>query len=738
MARATLDIPAGFDPRYPNGIPITVDIPKDRANDEEYIRQVAERELDNLAPKSPIPQSSPLAPQVKPSPYSAVQPYHTTAQPLPSNTPDIPTFVTNTMNKLYDAPIKMAGSPGVPGKIPSTPADIAGGMSDIIRSGLTLATPAMMSGASPLAAAKMIIPSSLLDYGVTKAAGALGATEGQSNLIGDVVGGAYGFSPKAQSFLGGFFRGASEPVDLRGVYTGTPRTAGGVAATIMGEPWWKGSTVGTGLHQVFARTGAGLRGGYAASQDSPWLGLPSFEKPQPAPWDSDFYNYPSSSVYNAEFVEPGSMHAAWEPQGALPSASNPIASQSVYGQSGPQAQFGPGNINRTQGAVPMPGPAMPTSEPSGPNFPPRELPPVSPNPFMMGPARSPEYTSPSVQIPKMLPPSPENTFQMPPAEGLPPQNPKLLEAPQSFQFNRQYKPVLQPLNPENVNISQEQLAKTAGQEQTQTQTKPVTPPKKQATPVTKEEASPARIEKTVTPSQVGQFAALRDNTTAGDVAEEFGVSVERAEKLLVGLESNGRLQRSKDGFVGTKEYKDRVIKEMGKTVSDNPEMKVGNRESKEVKLGEATKRKELLQLQQLDDPSPAQVRRMHQLNSELGEYKKYEDADKKESKKSNATVQKSESNKAEESGSKSSESSKPETNEDAVIKHDELYEMAKSIGVTPTQLARKLISEGHSVEPSKFGAGDYAKKGTSKPVLTSEQIKKMQDLLAEKYSYRKK
>lgn len=694
MARATLDIPAGFDPRYPNGIPITVDIPKDRANDEEYIRQVAERELDNLAPKAPIPQSSPLAPQQKPSPYSAVQPVHMTAQPLSSNTPDIPTFVTNTMNKLYDAPIKMAGSPGVLGKVAPTPADIAGGMSDVIRSGLTLATPAMMSGASPLAIAKTVIPSSLLDYGATRVAGALGATEGQSNLIGDIAGLGYGFSPKAQSFTGGFLRGTTEPVDLRGVYTGTPRAAGGVAATMMGEPWWKGSTVGTGLHQVFARTGAGLRGGYAASQDSPWLGLPSFEKPQPTPWNSEFYNYPEQAQNNIQTQQEGQM----------PGYSSPYNPQPQQ-MTGPQRGFTYGEQSRPPITVDIP-PAIAGQQQ-------RALPPPSG-----------EFGS-SYGGQPIIPPEPNTGFTLPFQRGLE-RGP--LQMPS-------YQPV-KPINPESVNISQEQLAKTAGQESSApATTKPVTPPaKKQATPVTKEEASPARIEKTVTPSQVGQFAALRTGTTAADVADEFGVSVERAEKLLVGLESNGRLQRSKDGFVGTKEYKDRVIKEIGKT---DPEMKTGKNESKEVKPGEATKRKELLRLQQLEDPSPAEVRRMHQLNSELGEYDKYEKADKKE--KSNATVQKSESSKAEESGSKSSESSKPKANEDKpVIKHDELYEMAKSIGVTPTQLARKLISEGHDVEPSKFGAGDYAKKGTSKPVLTSEQIKKMHDLLDKKYSYRKK
>ncbi len=73
MAKATLNIPSGFDPRYPNGIPITVDIPKNMEENDEYIQKVAKQELDNLTPKAPIAQTSLLDPTQQPSPNKSVQ-----------------------------------------------------------------------------------------------------------------------------------------------------------------------------------------------------------------------------------------------------------------------------------------------------------------------------------------------------------------------------------------------------------------------------------------------------------------------------------------------------------------------------------------------------------------------------------------------------------------------------------------------------------------------------------------
>ncbi len=478
--------------------------------------------------------------------------------------------------------------------------DKAGGASDVYRG--TMRTMAPLALRNPVQAARMIVPSAIAGKGVEMGAAALGATPGQSNLAGDIAGAGVGFSPAIQSGFWGGLRGAWNAATS----PSSPYKGLGIPASI------GSSALGKYIGQAFGHPEAGaiiggaapmVKGAYAgaseAASEAPWMGVPNILKSPETP-----------QIHNAQWTD--------HPAPIVPSYNtpNPWTVQPDLLETSPYAE----KYARTGGAIPMSGPqssvypqgtAPENLSPTSP----RELPPASypENVHQMGPAMSPQYAPPNVQTQRALP-APE-AYPMPSAEGMPAQ--KLLGAPQNFQFPKQVNPVIQPINPESVNITPKQLAETA----TGKPSKPVAPVKPAAKVAAKTE------EKTVEKTQT------KENPTEEKPKE-----------------------------------------------SKNPFKKVIEERSK---------------------------------------------------KEPNADIQASKSSKEEESSTKSTESPFTKTHE---VSLKELYKDAESTSVNPTALHRHYTSLGIDVEPFPM----YGTKTKTRPVLTSEQMKRVnahlstKDLFAEK------
>lgn len=558
-------------------------------------------------------------------------------------------------------------------------------------------------------------------YGVERGLDAVGVAPEISRGAGMVAGLgtgtiAAGESPRINNAVSSGFNAAEQvPINRSSAAGVIGGTAGILAARALGIPWYAGLGFGAGV---------GIKGPAFISGASRATG----------PWLSDsitgaFGNETTpTSIQNALGIAVGERPPAVAPLSDASRSNNAWQdyfrqSEAVPTNQGPrnypsypyEAEFVDpaerGNLIGNNSPVINPQQMRQLPPPEQPQLPAGRLPQL--------PAPSGEYGASYAGQPVVTPEA-NTDFTMPFRRGVA-QGPYQMPA-------GEIKPVTEvKVTPESVeqakNFTPEQPASQPSK------AKPVEKPKAQVSGRSSNEA-----DKAANKSQIADYAALRTGTTAQDVAEEFGISVSRAKQILVGLGGDKLQWTEKNGYVARPEFKADVIKRQGKNILDDPEMKTGSTkpDSSTIESGTATKRKELLALRKKTDQTPADARRIHELNTELGEYKKYDKQPVQASKQSDSKAGKE--TKPAEASQSSQKKEEPKNTKDTEyeIGHDELYRQAEAIGVTPTQLARKLIEQGYTVQRSKFGAGDYAKRGTSKPVLTKEQMTKLNKYLDEK------
>lgn len=269
----------------------------------------------------------------------------------------------------------------------------------------------------------------------------------------------------------------------------------------------------------------------------------------------------------------------------------------------------------------------------------------------------------------------------------------------------------------------------------------------------------------ITENQVRDYVNRRTGTRHGDLQNEFGISEDKAKKLLVSLESKGEISRSGLNFVrkakdeGKFGYKPvQPITKKSKpvteesplpkntSVEDDEESQTGPKSASGgirpvLSFKQMARNRRILTLQKAEELTGDEEKELFQLIKERDNEQPAKPVEQP------AQKEKPNGNTSSQQPIQKDEETKKSTDPDAKnsilhagprqISHEEIGQIAESLGVKFTYVARWLEENNYDVEPSKFG-GTYGLRPSAKRAVSAahtladgdaEKLKKLLTLL---------